>query len=143
VGRCFHYRKGQVSVLERVPPPSPVFRTGNDLGQVRQSAPCAGSCKPKGVTVKFVARYIVAVIFLTSGTFAVIFMPPGNRLLTLAGTSTDTPEKGDIERGKYLVEEVSGVSHTAERSRRASIRRVAARRTGLDSPGRAHCELGR
>jgi mono/diheme cytochrome c family protein len=57
--------------------------------------------------MKFLARYIVAVIFLASGTFAVIFMPPGNRLLTLAGTSTDTPEKGDIERGKYLAEEVA------------------------------------
>jgi len=51
--------------------------------------------------------YGVAAIVLATGISATVFMARANRSITLGQTNSGAGEKGEVERGRYLVEEVA------------------------------------
>jgi mono/diheme cytochrome c family protein len=84
-----------------------------------------------GVGMKPFGGYGLAAIVLAAGISAMVLMAPANRSTTFAQTNSGAGEKGEVERGRYLVEEVAKCPecHTP--------------RDDMDQAGRAYFELGR
>lgn len=57
--------------------------------------------------MKFFRGYRLTAIILAVGILVIVLMASANRSVTLAQTSSGAGEKGKIERGRYLVEEVA------------------------------------
>jgi hypothetical protein len=70
--------------------------------------------------------YGLATIVLAAGISATVLMAPANRSITFAQTNSGAGEKGEVERGRYLVEEVAKCPecHTP-RNERGELRRDA------------------
>src|SRR6202048_3125059 len=49
----------------------------------------------------------LAAILLAAGISATVLLAPANRAITFAQTNSGAGEKGEVERGRYLVEEVA------------------------------------
>jgi mono/diheme cytochrome c family protein len=64
--------------------------------------------------MKAFGGYGLATIVLAVGISATVLMAHANRSITLAQTNSGAGEKGEVERGRYLVEEVAkcGECHT-------------------------------
>jgi len=60
-----------------------------------------------GVSMKPFGGYGLAAIVLAAGISATVLMAPANRSITFAQTNSGAGEKGEVERGRYLVEEVA------------------------------------
>ena len=69
------------------------------------------SCKVgktlSGVSMKSFGGYGLAAIVLVAGISAIVLMAPANRSTAFAQTNSGAGEKGEVERGRYLVEEVA------------------------------------
>ena len=67
-----------------------------------------------GVSMKPFGGYGLAAIVLAAGISATVLMARANRSIAFAQANTGAGEKGDLERGRYLVEEVAkcGECHT-------------------------------
>jgi len=61
----------------------------------------------KGVSMKALGGYVLAAIVLTTGISTMVLMAPVNRSITFAQTNSGAGEKSEVERGRYLVEEVA------------------------------------
>jgi mono/diheme cytochrome c family protein len=57
--------------------------------------------------MKLFGGYGVAVVGLTAGIAATILITPANRPVSAAQTNSAAADKGEVERGRYLVEEVA------------------------------------
>ena len=70
--------------------------------------------------------YGLATIVLAAGISATVLMAPANRSITFAQTNSGAGKKGEVERGRYLVEEVAKCPecHTP-RNERGELRRDA------------------
>jgi hypothetical protein len=60
-----------------------------------------------GVTMQPFGGYALAGIVLAAGISATALIAPANRSVTFAQANTGAGEKGEVERGRYLVEEVA------------------------------------
>jgi Cytochrome c len=60
-----------------------------------------------GVSMKAFGGYGLAAIVLAVGISAAVLLVPANRSITVAQTNSGAGEKGEVERGRYLVEEVA------------------------------------
>jgi hypothetical protein len=60
-----------------------------------------------GVSMKPFGEYGLAAIVLAAGISATVLMARANRSITFVRANTGAGEKGDLERGRYLVEEVA------------------------------------
>ncbi|HZV60328.1 MAG TPA: hypothetical protein VFF42_08295, partial [Candidatus Eremiobacteraceae bacterium] len=60
-----------------------------------------------GVCMKSFGGYGVAAIILAAGISVIVLMVPANRSITFAQANSGAGEKGEVERGRYLVEEVA------------------------------------
>jgi Cytochrome c len=59
------------------------------------------------VRMKFFGRYGLAATVLAVGVSAAVLLAPANRSIIFAQTNAGAGEKGEVERGRYLVEEVA------------------------------------
>jgi hypothetical protein len=57
--------------------------------------------------MKVLERYGLAAMVLLAGLYAAMVAMPARRLVVSAQTKAAAPEKGEVERGRYLVEEVA------------------------------------
>jgi mono/diheme cytochrome c family protein len=57
--------------------------------------------------MKLFGRYGLAVVMLSAGIVAAILTMPAKRLMVGAQTNSAAADKGEVERGRYLVEEVA------------------------------------
>ena len=78
-----------------------------------------------GVRMKLSGGYALATVVLAAGISAAALMP-ANRSIIFAQTNSGAGEKGEVERGRYLVEEVAKrpECHTP-RNERGELRRDA------------------
>ena len=60
-----------------------------------------------GVSMKAFGGYVLAAIVLAAGISTMVLMAPVNRSIAFAQTNSGAGEKGEVERGRYLVEEVA------------------------------------
>jgi hypothetical protein len=59
------------------------------------------------VSMKFFGGYGLAAVALAAGISATVLMAPANRSHIFAQTNSGAAEKSEVERGRYLVEEVA------------------------------------
>lgn len=69
--------------------------------------------------MKVFGGFAVAAVVLTAGISAAIFAAPAKRSATLAQANSGGTDKGEVERGRYLAEEVAKCSecHTPRNAR--------------------------
>jgi mono/diheme cytochrome c family protein len=76
------------------------------------------------VNMKTFCEFGLAAIVLAAGISATVLLAPANHSITFAQTNSGAGEKGKIERGRYLVEEVAKCPecHTPRNARGELIR---------------------
>jgi mono/diheme cytochrome c family protein len=94
--------EGRCGIIRGLKP----FKNGK-FGHAEKMRSCEMGKLLSGVSMKAFGGYGLAAIVLAVGISAAVLWVPANRSITVAQTNSGAGEKGEVERGRYLVEEVA------------------------------------